>query len=189
MSNFVYHSSPKQGLDIIYPCESTHQKSFVYGSFDIDITSIFLSSRGGDFVCSIGRDIVSYKPFICERFEGAFEYRYLETSGSIYILPSHLFEKNKTAWDEEFVSTTPISPLSEIKIYNIRKWVLDLEQCKKITIERFPKRNKSIPDDDNDLIQRAVIWTEQFGNQVLDEFQLFHPNLLSEVKSILNISN
>ncbi|MCL0099232.1 hypothetical protein M1O16_05320, partial [Dehalococcoidia bacterium] len=61
------------------------------------MAALFLSGKGGDLTCAVGRD--GDIPYVCERFVGAFDYRYANVSGSIYVLPSETFMENKTQWD------------------------------------------------------------------------------------------
>jgi len=52
-----------------------------------------MGTKGGDFTCAVGRDPNTDKPYICERFKGAFDLRYDGVKGSIYVLPGENFMK------------------------------------------------------------------------------------------------
>ncbi len=39
-----------------------------------------------------------------------------------------------------------------------------------------------IPDNDEDLVERGIVWTRQFGDRILEDIRKFHPNLLERVK-------
>jgi len=80
---FVYHSSPKQHIKIFEPNVSTHGKSWVYATKDKVMSLLFISGIGGDFTCQVGRDPETGRPYICERFKGAFDFRYKGKEGSV----------------------------------------------------------------------------------------------------------
>lgn len=96
MLDRVYHGSQVQGLKVIRPHRSTQGKRWVYATKDPVLAACFLGNRGGDFTCAVGRDTVTGKPFICERFKGAFELRYRGVRGSIYVLPGDIFREGET---------------------------------------------------------------------------------------------
>ncbi|HOD53132.1 MAG TPA: hypothetical protein PKJ08_01265 [Candidatus Cloacimonadota bacterium] len=186
MDKFVYHSSSISSLTIINPSTSTHEKEWVYATKDIVASALFISSIGGDFTCAIGRDLDSGIMYLCERFKGAFDLRYNGKSGSIYMLSSELFLENRTSWDEEVVSESAVKPLKEIMIDNAKEYLLFLESEGKLIIKYFPDRFDDIPEDDSDLIDRAVLWTQQFGDRIIEQVKLYHPNLMNEILQKLN---
>ena len=114
MLETVYHSSEIKGLKEINPRESTHEKEWVYAAKNKAVSAIFLDDTGGDFTCSVGR--LDGEVYLCERFKGAIELRYLNKQGSIYILSAEKFEENKTGFSEEVVSEETVRPLEEVKI-------------------------------------------------------------------------
>lgn len=71
----VYHSSKTRGLKTILPSTSTHGRKWVYATKDLVLAALFLATTGGDFTCCIGRDKITGKPYLCERFRGAFDLR------------------------------------------------------------------------------------------------------------------
>jgi len=176
----VYHSSEIQGLKKLIPQISTHGESWVYATWDIVMAAAFLGVLGGDFTCAVGRDETG-KPFICERFKGSFDLRYGNVKASIYILPGERFIAGKTQWEEEVVCNEPVTPLYEIKIQNAKEYLLQLAKENKLIIKYYPEKIAEIPEDDEDLVYRAVIWTKQFGDEYLEQVKEYHPNLLDRV--------
>ena len=75
-NNLVYHSSKKQGIKTLKPNKSTHGEEWVYATSTLEMSAVFLSGRGGDLTCQVGRENSSGKVYICERFQNAFDYRY-----------------------------------------------------------------------------------------------------------------
>lgn len=181
-NKYVFHSSTKQNLKVLKPNKSTHDKDWIYATTTIEMSAVFLSGKGGDLTCQVGRDQKTGKVFICERFKDAFDYRYNNCSGSIYLLPGKKFKKNKTGWDEEVVSIEKIKIIEEIKINNIKEYLLKLIQQERILLLRFPQKIANIPIDDEDLVYRGIIWTRQFGEKILKDFKKFHPNLLPRIE-------
>jgi hypothetical protein len=177
----VYHSSKTLGLKQIIPHKSTHGKSWVYATKDIVMSAVFLGDLGGDFTCAVGRDPETGKPFICERFKEAFNLRYDEVKGSIYVLPGERFIDAKTQWEEEVVSEETVVPLREIQVNNAKEYLLRLAEEQKLIIKYYPEKIAGIPRDDEDIVYRAAIWSRQFGNKTLEQVKKYHPNLLDRV--------
>lgn len=180
----VYHASRRQGLREIRPRRSTHGR-WVYATTDPVMAACFLGNLGGDFTCAVGRDPESGKPFICERFSGAFRLRYRGVRGSIYVLPGDTFLEGKTPWEEEVVSPVPVVPLREIRVDDAAEYLLELEREGKLLIVRYPRKIAGIPEDDEDLVRRAVVWYWRFGPSVLEELGKYHPRLLPRAEEAI----
>lgn len=184
----VYHASRVQGLHVIKPRRSTHGKAWVYATKDPVIAACFLGALGGDLTCAVGRDPATGKPFICERFAGAFEARYRGVKGSIYVLSGETFQEGLTSWEEEVVSEKPVMPLDEIRVDDAASYILDLSQEGKLLLVRYPQKIAGIPEDDEDLVIRATVWTRKFGILgflVLRELKKWHPHLVPKVRQAL----
>jgi len=178
----VYHSSIKQNLKKISPNISTHDENWIYATTSIEMSAVFLSGRGGDLTCQVGRDTLTNKVFICERFKDSFIYRYDNFSGSIYILPENKFIKGKTGWDEEVVCNEEVEIIKEIKISDVKSYILSLIEEERVILVKYPNKIGQIPNDDEDLVYRGIIWTRQYGKDVLDDFKKLHPNLLIRIQ-------
>lgn len=176
----VYHSSQIQGLSRLEPRESTHG-CWLHATRDIALAAAFLGTVGGDFTCAVGRDSKSGKPYICERFEGALDLRYEGVSGSIYVLPGEMFIGGQTPWDEEVVSSVSVAPIRETRIDDAKAYLMVLAEEGALMIKAFSDRIDGIPEDDSDLVQRAVIWHERFGDRILDQVETYHPHLMERV--------
>jgi hypothetical protein len=184
----VYHASRKQGLRRIKPRRSTHGKAWVYATVDPVLAACFLGNRGGDFTCAVCRDPETGKPFICKRFGGAFELRYRGVSGSIYVLPGDTFRRGETGWEEEVVSPEAVVPLREIRVEDAAEYLLSLERQGELLIVRYPEKIAGIPEDDEDLVYRTVIWHRRFrplGFLVLRELGRYHPHLVPRARKAI----
>lgn len=178
-SNPLYHASPVQGLTQIIPHTGTHEQKWVYATDDIAVAAVFLGRLGGDFTCASG--VYDGRPYLCERFAGAFERRYGAASGSVYVLPGGSFLAGQTSYSKDFVTTEAVTPMEEIRVDTAKNYLLGLAAEGKIIIKFYPERY-CIADDDSDLIKKAVRMYARFGTKVLDQVQEFHPSLLDRVR-------
>jgi hypothetical protein len=181
----VYHSSQTQGLERIDPSESTHG-CWVYATRDLVMSAAFLGTLGGDFTCAIGRDETTGMPFICERFEGAFDLRYGGVSGSVYVLPGETFVEGKTPWSEEVVSSNAVIPIREVRVDDAKGYLLRLVEKGRLILKLYPERIDGIPDDDEDLVRRAALWYRQYGDEILDRVERYHPHLRERVQRAID---
>ena len=177
--SLLYHASPVQGLTKIMPRVGTHGQSWVYATDDIAVAAVFLGRLGGDFTCASG--VHDGRPYLCERFAGAFEQRYGKASGSLYVLPGDGFLIGQTSYSKDLVCAEAVTPLEERQVDNAKDYLLTLAAEEKIVLKFYPERY-CIPDDDSDLVTNAVRMYAQFGQKVLDQVQEFHPGLLDRVK-------
>ncbi len=180
VGRYVYHASEKQGLTVIKPAVSTHGKEWVYAAKDMVMGVLFLSGRGGDLTCAIGRE--EGVPYVCGRFAGAFEYRYAGVSGSIYILPAEAFEEGKTEWEEEVVCERELVPLEEVRVEDAKAFLLELADQGRLKIYFYPDRPGEVPVDDEDLVYRGIVWARRWGGAVLEAFRRYHPHLIQRIQ-------
>ncbi len=180
LQNVVYHSSHVLSLKKIHPRISTHHKSWVYATREPVMSSIFLGSFGGDLACAIGRESSSGLPYLCERFEGAFDKRYQITKGSIYTLPAVDFVTNNTLWQEEIVCIHTVPIIKEMVIQNVKEYLLSLSQRGKLIIKYYPEKIDGIPEDDSDLVKICSARMKK-NPDVLNDVKTFHPRLVKRV--------
>ncbi len=185
MFNRVYHGSKIQGLKTIEPSKSTHGKEWVYATVDPIMCALFLSGVGGDFTCQVGRDKATGLPYVCERFSGAFAFRYEGKRGSIYVLPGKDFLRCRTLWKEEVVCPYAVEPIGESFTPDVSEYLVKLAEQRKLIVKYFPEKIDDISEDDSDLVHKAVQWTRQFGHRVLDQVEAYHPHLLEKIKKKL----
>jgi len=181
----VYHASAVRGLGELVPGPSTHG-TWVYAVGDPVLAACFLSTIGGDLTCAVGRDRRTGRPYLCERFEGASERRYSGASGSIYVLDGGGFLAGRTPWEEEYVCGRVVRPLSEIHIEDVSEYLEALSRSGELALVRYPERIDGIPSDDSDLVERAILWFERLGPDVLNGFVEYHPDLMPRIRSALS---
>lgn len=186
----VYHASGKVDLTVISPKIGTHGLNCIYASVDMIIASLFLSTVGGDYTCAIGRDPFSGKPFVCERFKGAFEKRYSNRDGVIYKLDGSLFYNNITSWSEEVVCFQQVVPLDAFYIGNVEEYLRYLHLNDMLIIKMYPDRFEFIPDDDEDLIDRTCEWIKTHSkDDILTSFGHYHRGLEERLMKRLASAN
>lgn len=166
----VYHCSPVQGLTHITPRVSTHGQCWVYATGDKVMSAVFLGREGGDFTCATGT--INGMPYMVERFQGAIERRYGGVQGSLYTLPGHSFQAGRTTWSHDLVSEEAVAPLCETRVDNAKDYLLRLAEEERLTIKFFPDRFAGMPNDDEDLVQRAA------AQRSVDRLRKYHPHLV-----------
>jgi hypothetical protein len=153
---------------------------WVFAAKDLVMAALFLSGRGGDLTCAIGRE--GGIPYVCERFVDAFAYRYGGVRGSIYVLPAESFVAGKTGWEEEVVSDVEVYSMEEIDVEDAQKFLERLAGDGDLKLLYYPDRVAEIPENDEDLVYRGIVWTRQWGEVILEEFRRYHPHLVARIE-------
>lgn len=182
MLDVVYHCSPVQGLTMLTPRVGTHGHAWVYATDDVAMASVFLGRLGGDFTCGTGTHHGT--PYLVERFAGAVDRRYGGVRGSIYVLPAEGFMAGKTSWSKDLVCDHPVTPLEETPVDDAKSYLLRLAEQGRLILKFYPERFY-VPDDDEDLVERAVRKVKVHGPGVLDQVKEFHPYLLARVRQAI----
>jgi len=180
----LYHASSVQGLSQLVPSASTHG-TWVHAVADPVLAACFLATTGGDLTCAVGRDRKTGVPYVCERFAGAFDRRYAGKPGSVYELSGEGFLAGCTPWEEELVSSEPVEVLQETPIEDAAVHLRSLAERGRLQLVPYPKRIDGIPEDDLDLVERAVLWHRQFGDAVLEGFASYHPSLMKRIREAI----
>ena len=183
---YVYHASNTGGLTHIEPRKSTHKQPWVYATKDIATSALFLG-EWFDFINEVGTS--NGITWVFERFDGALEHAYKNKSGFIYKLPAQTFMGGKTQWSSEVVSTEVVNVIEETTVENTLNYLYELEKKGKIKIYRYPDVPEGYSNDKNDIIQKAVVWTLDYGEKYLDLIEQYHPDILAVVVDKLKSNN
>lgn len=182
----LYHASPVQGLTKLEPHTNTHHQRWVYAVRDEAMAAPFLArGGGGDFACGIGRDAETGLPYLCERFAGAFDRVFRGKSGSIYVLDSSGFVSGLTSWSEELASGRAVVPLDGHRIADAWSFLQSLAEQRLLLIACYPEKIAGIPEDDEDIVQKAAVWSRTSGEQIMAALRRDHPGLVARVEALL----
>jgi len=185
-TKYVYHSSSIQGLTEISPNTSTHKHAWVYALESKELSALFLANWS-DFQLAFGS--INGQWYVCERISQALEKIYKNKKGSIYKLKADNFKRNQTSWKAELVSELSEKVIEETKIADALKFILNLTKQKKLKIYYYPDLPANFPKDKSDLINKAVQWTKEFGEETLDQVKIYHPEIIQKVKSHLKTTS
>lgn len=180
MDCFVYHGSPTSNLKEIIP--QNHRR--IYASGDMITAALFAvrrqNAQHGLFARTIGCHTDGV-PFICERYKSAFDDLYANASGSIYVLDAQQFDCDKHYF--MVTTTAPQKIIREIKIENLKDYLLAAEKNKELRIYRYPNRPSSIPQDDSDFVKVCCKYNSL---SVLEEFKELFPDVYLKNKQELD---
>lgn len=181
MVSCLYHGSSIQNLKYLNPKESGHKKGFVYAVSCKAFAAIFINRKGGSLVASWGR-LKNKTPYFCERKKDIFETNYDNQKGSIYVVDKKYFKQNKKLWKEEWVFEQKVPIIEEIKINNLKKYLLNLESKKEIKIIRFKDRKKFFPNIDKELINDTIKLIKKYGyEKTLPNIKENQPKILKKI--------
>lgn len=175
---YVYHSSKVRGLKILEPRPSTHKIPWVYATKDIATAAMYLGDNF-DFICQTG--FSKGKPFIWERFKGAFDLGYKNKKGSIYYLKPDSFKENMTSFSLEIVSEIPVKVEKEVIVNDAKEYLLNLEKQGKLSIFMFPDTPEGRASNKEDIVEKGINWTIDFGENTLEQIKEYHPDVLDRV--------
>lgn len=175
---YVYHSSDISGLKILEPRISTHKKPWVYATKNIASSAMFLG-KNSDLICQTG--IIDSKPYIWERFTGALQVAYQGRKGSIYLLEPGTFKSGQTSWSEELVSDHPVTVKKEMIVDDVFEFLKQLKDKRELNIYCYPDAPPGFPSGKQDLIEKAIKWTIEFGEDTLNDIEKYHPDITGEI--------
>lgn len=175
---YVYHASKTSGLTRLEPRSSTHKVPWVYATKSIASSAMFLGDNF-DFICQTG--IHKGQPYIWERFEGAFDRGYKGESGSIYYLKSDSFKEGLTSFSAEVVSGILVKVEREKIVEDVKTYLLNLYGEGKLQIFWFPDIPEGFPENKEDIVEKGINWTVDFGEQILEQIEEFHLDVLDRV--------
>jgi len=175
---YVYHASKIGGLKILEPRPSTHKIPWVYATKDIATTAMYLGENF-DFICQTG--FSKEKPYIWERFERAFDLGYKNKKGSIYYLKPDTFKEGVTSFTPEIVSEVPVKVEKEVPINDVQSFLINLAKEDKLKIFMFPDTPNGRSTNKEDIVERAINWTIDFGEKTLSSVEKYHPDVLGRV--------
>jgi len=178
----LYHASSNTNLQEIHPnpIGSYENRHLVFAARLPSIAAIFLHNIGKDLTCRV--EMKGNVPHLIERYAGAFETRYPEEPGAIYIVPPSSFSwarerfPEKQRWQEDYVSELPVTPIEKIYIPNVRAHIRELIDNGLISLQEDTK-GKSLEQ-----------WLDERFTLGTREYQYFYESLSnpSHIKAMID---
>lgn len=182
---YLYHGSTIPNLKLIKPVESGHGKNYVYAVSELAFAAIFSVRKKNSLTAKWGRNNKG-TPYFCERVEGIFELLYQNKKSSIYKLESKNFYQKKNMWKEEYVSEKGEPVVEEVKIKNIKEFLLKLEQQRQFQLIKYKDRKKYYPNIDDETINIAILIAKKYSKErAIKVCMKWRPDILDTVKEIL----
>ncbi|MEI6296137.1 MAG: hypothetical protein WCO84_00640 [bacterium] len=178
---YLYHGSKVNGLTILSPKEAGHKDAFVYAVSELAFAVIFINRPGGSLLQGWGRNKNTGIPYLVEKKEGTIDINYKNIPGSIYVVRKELFFQTSSLWKEEWISKKSVEVVEEIKIINLKEYLLNLERENKLEITYFKDRLINFPNIDNDAIKDARELITKYGNSVIESIKKYRPEILDKV--------
>ena len=182
----LYHVSTEPNLKVLEPLISTHGKSYVYATSNLEFALLFGGiESAGDFDGIYG--IKDSLPFFYEAYKGALKRRFEGAKCYIYEVDPSNFEKNKTSFRGEVVSEKPVKVINCKVVDNLYQHLLQLNENRKLKLRFFEETEeyrKMIHDHILDRIIRFNILNNKDSNTY--RFCESHfPTILEELNCII----
>ena len=180
----VYHGSANGGLETIQPRKSTHGKEYVYAARHRAIALLFLC-RWNDFLLTLetsgsGKNL---RIALTERYENALTDIFSKKQGFLCTLRDEGFFALDNGWEHEVVCESAKTPLRCEAINDVELAIKALEGLGILRVFRYPSRPGHIPQDDSDMLQKAVELYELSGDAYNAKYCAKRfPHLENEIK-------
>lgn len=183
---YLYHGSSIQNLKELNPQKSRHQQSYVYAVSELAFALLFSVPVRNSLVGKWGR-LKNGTPYFCEKKHDIFNLLYGEKQSSIYVLNSKNFTQKKNMWQEEYVSKQDEEILEEIKVKDIKEYLLKLEEEGNFKLISYKDRKDYFPNIDSETITHAMRMIEKYGEEkALIVIKKWRPEILEDVKRKLS---
>lgn len=185
--SMLYYGSSQSGLSRLAPHPSTHG-NFVYATRNKELAIVFSGKCGDDLIYTLFRNSDDEPWQIVERIPGAFS-KMFQNSSSIYSVSDTTFQDIHTGFSE-LISEEKVNVEKEERVESVYEKLKELEKEGKVKLYHYPNRPKSIPVDDNDLIEREIKMASRSGQKITKKIfrrlLYLHPNLFSLVNQKLS---
>lgn len=173
----IYYCCSISGLKTITPQVDGFEKRKIVGN-KVKMPSLLnYIAHNNDFKFSVGKDLKSGQYFICERVQESL-YTALKGKGaSIYELKGSF-----SLWMDNLAVDLPCEVAGEEIIDDLFDYLFELMGRGLLRVCLYPNKINGIPEDDQDLVNRAILQYRMYGERVLKEIEIYHPQLLIRVK-------
>lgn len=153
MEGFVYHGSPRGGIEIFKPRESTQKGEFVYATDMFELAGIFgfKMTNLERSICIFSTNTKAPLVFVTERMKDYFKNN--DKPVFIYKLDGKDFEYfEENSWGKSEVRTSKaVKPLGIIKFESGLEMLKQFDKEGKIKLFLYPEKPNYIPENDYDL--------------------------------------
>jgi len=178
----LYHGSHVQALKKINPKESRYNKQYVYAVSELAFALLFSVPVRNSFIASWGR-LKDSIPYFCEKRLGAFDLFYSDKQCSIYVLDAKDFFQKENLWREEYISEHTEKVVEEIKVADVKEYLLDLEKEGKFKLITFNDRKLYFPNIDEEAVKDAMEMIKKYRSEsILKAIKKWRPDILEEVE-------
>lgn len=176
----IYYCCSSRGLKVITPHSDGIENCEIFG-FRGKIPSLLnYIVKNNEFTFSVGKDLKSGQHFICERVQGSLFTTLSGKRASIYELIGSF--SDGSLWMDNCAADAPCEVTGEETIDEIFLYLHQLAERGLLTVCQYPERINGIPEDDQDLVDRAILQYRMYGECVLKKCELYHPELRDRVK-------
>lgn len=183
----LYHVSTVPNLKVLEPHISTHGKSYVYATPNLEFSLFFggiESARDFDGIYGIKKGM----PFFYEAYTGALKRRFNGAKCYVYEVDPSSFEENKTSFKGEVVSEKPVKVINCKVVNNVYQYLLELNKNSKIQLHFFEdteEYKKMIHDHIVDrIVKLNILDNKNCGTYRFCE-QHF-PDIIEELNNLVN---
>lgn len=140
-------------------------------------------SKNNDFVITVGKELDNLRFFVCERLKGGIYSAFKGKGLSVYQLEDPSFDSLESCWTDQVVISDPGKLIEFERIMDVYDYLEDCDTKGIITIFWHPDRTNRIPEDDQDLVNLAILRYRMYGDSILAKIRQYHPQLLERVIS------
>lgn len=140
-------------------------------------------SKNNDFIISIGKEYDNLRFFVCERLQGGIFSAFKGKGLSVYQSEDPSFDSLDSCWTDQVAIRNPGKLIEVEKIRDVYDYLVDCDSKGIITIFWHPDRTNRIPEDDQDLVNLAILRYRMYGDSILAKIRQYHPQLMERVIS------
>lgn len=174
-SDYVYHASNKGDRKVITPYKYVFGQLVIYAAKNLPAAAIYITKWDCFDLYVGGKGTINEPLYIVERYPGAFNL-FRKKSGYIYKLNGKNFYDNKA--NNIYVLSTVQEEIVD-KIYIDDIWKVLNTPGANIKLFHYPDRPPIIPEDDSDLVEKAIEWHNLIDTkeELIKNFLKRHPKL------------
>lgn len=131
----LYHVSPQSGLKVLRPHVAGHGKAYVY-ALENQVTGLLFGAKWDDFDFDLSNEPTG-RAVLSECYPGALEKVYKGESCSVYTVREEGFLRGQTGWDEELVCEQEVPVLSETRIPDLYRRLLEEERAGRLVLRQY----------------------------------------------------